>query len=1531
MKRVLLILLGCIYYNLTLYSMESLIISDSQINSQEDIKQIGPLCLLRKYLPAGDFIYPIIVENKSIIDNNNVFLYLSKQTADKQCDDKSTIEATCLRLAEIDTKVRACATIEEMKSEGAIEFVSEFLAYYYVAQYNPDDIDKLIKLYSLRLNELFRNFHCVTEINNAYIEKDIIILLGRCGLPQNVLSVLLRLWRDRNLREFSKKFLDEYYQGVMQHSNITDPHYSVMQEHFAVFTFLNMSASMRAAYKQLESYFMECGWMSAEFLVFMLSNRMTFLEQAQFTPGHIILVPALIIASPFVLAKMGYDYFTKTKRLVDPRFHFKTDGNRDYCVSRRLISPESLALFSGTIQEPCRVAIDFNDFVKVCYLAREFQALKAFEKSREEVHEYFLTNYEKELLRVLGNINKISNKKLLSYVFALTHFSMPELRFLGNVLHIALLEANDDVLEQAPYDQGESFLRILEREVRSQRSLFSITTVFAKRWNFQLLENLNQALAIENMASVISSQGISPAIFSTPTCELQAEAMQPLVDTVKGWFIEDINPCKEAKRRMALTFLQVSKPYAFHKGVLDERSWKDLELFCGQRSHAAEYILASVPTFTEIGKVFMMRKVANSSSSIPGLKQEQSRMKALIKNSGDYEELIDAFRRLSENENGLFSFWNNQSQLLKSLDDMLFHWPQLEKSSSCAKNTCDWLNANTASLEFLERWAQYNAAMGTPIAALVKMIFGFVEGKPETVPTKDPHKEVPNPTVKAEKGLKGAISGLYSVATYAQAKVSSAKAGISFVESISAADDFFSQFSGQMVYMGFLRICLRHKLTLVAKYFAAVQDIHRILGQINEDGLFTEFLGKLDFAGLSEQMRNLREKLLAPTFQGDACLPRSGGEAVRAFGYCTGRIVAACNLMRNNKNDLIPMIEAIADLDVLLSSARLVSESPAHSRGFCFPEIVNNTERPCIDIKGSWNPAFAHLPKQESQSNMSQADTEQMKAYIESASKVVPNDLSMNSAGNGPRAIIINGPNAGGKSSIMKAICIAIIFAQSLCIAPATSLRFTPFAKIRAYLNITDDQIAGKSLFKASVERAFEILNTIEGMPSGQFSLCIFDEIFNGTNTGEGEAAAFAILEQLGLLNHTMTLATTHFESLLNLAKVHPTIFANYKVSVKELAKNKLAYPFKLEPGISNQKIAFNILENEGFDEKFMARCKSILAGRFDAPPPLVKAKKTGQTSNPVGANPDVHETVIQHHKKTEPNPIGFNNMGATCYMNGILQICCQLEEFNRNLALMKPQYEAESCAIDYLTFIEQTKKAKAAFIPSVCRTALRERQMKPFDHDDAYLFLIWLLEQLSDNNLLPKYKTVLYPGTKQPRSALSDLFFIAMDCHYRLPTGGGKRHKVEWLSSLDLAILANTLEGCLKRFMYEDVILDNLSHKKQVNFITLPQYLFLNLKRTSFKEGILIRDDSQVQFSTNTLVLKEKQVARVYNLKAFIMHSGTAQLGHYIAFVKRNNKWYECNDAYVKEISEEIIKNIGTEGSLNGFIPTVFVYEKNS
>ena len=276
-----------------------------------------------------------------------------------------------------------------------------------------------------------------------------------------------------------------------------------------------------------------------------------------------------------------------------------------------------------------------------------------------------------------------------------------------------------------------------------------------------------------------------------------------------------------------------------------------------------------------------------------------------------------------------------------------------------------------------------------------------------------------------------------------------------------------------------------------------------------------------------------------------------------------GKILVTYRNLISNKDILKPVINFLGKVDSYLSIIKLYQNNQASKNKFCFPKYHTNS-RPFYQVEGLWHP---YLDKEKSVNNNF--------------------DLGEKTKNNA----IITGPNAGGKSTFIKSVVISILLSQTLGVCPGQRLSLTLFSTLETYLNIPD--VKGKeSLFEAEVNRALSYVKSLSEMPEDNYSLIVMDEIFNSTNPEEGIAGAYSICQKLSNFTNNLSIITTHFNYLTNLAK-DTSKFVNYKIPI-EKDNNKIIYPYKIIEGVSRQFIAIELLREKGFDQEIIENALKI-------------------------------------------------------------------------------------------------------------------------------------------------------------------------------------------------------------------------------------------------------------------------------------------------------------------------------------------------
>ena len=187
--------------------------------------------------------------------------------------------------------------------------------------------------------------------------------------------------------------------------------------------------------------------------------------------------------------------------------------------------------------------------------------------------------------------------------------------------------------------------------------------------------------------------------------------------------------------------------------------------------------------------------------------------------------------------------------------------------------------------------------------------------------------------------------------------------------------------------------------------------------------------------------------------------------------------------------------------------------------------------------------------------------------------------------------MVITGPNASGKTTLLKTTCINIIFTQQFGCGFYKKCVINPYTHIHSYLNIPDTS-GRDSLFQAESRRCKEIIDIInDNQDSTNRHFCIFDELYSGTNPIEATKSAYSFLVYLSKFNNVNFILTTHYVSICKKFKKSKYI-RNYKMDVVFDNHGKIKYTYKMLKGISKIQGALSILEEFNYPDEIIQSVK---------------------------------------------------------------------------------------------------------------------------------------------------------------------------------------------------------------------------------------------------------------------------------------------------------------------------------------------------
>ncbi|XP_071692392.1 ubiquitin C-terminal hydrolase 22 isoform X1 [Rutidosis leptorrhynchoides] len=330
----------------------------------------------------------------------------------------------------------------------------------------------------------------------------------------------------------------------------------------------------------------------------------------------------------------------------------------------------------------------------------------------------------------------------------------------------------------------------------------------------------------------------------------------------------------------------------------------------------------------------------------------------------------------------------------------------------------------------------------------------------------------------------------------------------------------------------------------------------------------------------------------------------------------------------------------------------------------------------------------------------------------------------------------------------------------------------------------------------------------------------------------------------------------------------------------------------------------------------------------------------------------------------------GLNNLGNTCFMNSVLQALLHAPPFrnyflsgrhDRNICRKTSGDRlCLSCEIDVIFSAvfsgDRAPYSPAQFLYSWWRLS---ENLACYEQQDAHEFFMSVLDRIHEkqgntrnankdnadchcvvhrafSGLLRSDVTCTTCGfTSTTYDPCVDLS-LDFDTMFDRPISPNKAQK-----STETRV--STLTSCLDLFTRPEKLgsdqklyCQNCQEKqesvKQMSIRRLPLVLCLHVKRFehSLARKASRKIDRHLQFPfsldmtpyvSSSIVRKrfgnrifafegdESEISKLFEVFAVITHSGMLESGHYVTYLRLNDQWYKCDDAWITEVDDEVVR----------------------
>ena len=204
----------------------------------------------------------------------------------------------------------------------------------------------------------------------------------------------------------------------------------------------------------------------------------------------------------------------------------------------------------------------------------------------------------------------------------------------------------------------------------------------------------------------------------------------------------------------------------------------------------------------------------------------------------------------------------------------------------------------------------------------------------------------------------------------------------------------------------------------------------------------------------------------------------------------------------------------------------------------------------------------------------------------------VPNDIHL--GGDKPQFLVLTGPNMGGKSTLMRQVCLATLCAQVGAWVPAEYLQIVPVDALFVRMGARDRILSGQSTFFVEMSETAAALSRATSL-----SLVALDELGRGTATSDGEAIASAVLDYMASNIKCRGIFATHYHRIAESHASDPNVAISHMECVINPSStpggvDEVVFLYRLAQGACPKSYGVNVARLAGLPDQMLSRAAAV-------------------------------------------------------------------------------------------------------------------------------------------------------------------------------------------------------------------------------------------------------------------------------------------------------------------------------------------------